>query len=167
MKIRKGFVSNSSSASYYVTIKDTRSAVFHELKRECHWPWFDNERLANHIRTYINARERTLLRLEQGQELFLLETKEEVREDIKRAEKELEMIDINSIKISDDHVRIALKYNHIELKELEDRTLLEHTTIMHNNYVEGMADMLKDIVLYYSFEQPHKIDLRIEHYNNR
>lgn len=163
MKTRKGFVSNSSSASYYVTIKDTRRAVFDELREDCYWPWLDNERLRSHIRDYIDARKRTLSRLEQGQEVFLIQTEEEVKKGIELAEKELEAVDgAATIKASDEQIKIALKYNHIKLEEQGEQTLLTGDTIMHNNYVEGMTDMLKDIVLHYIFERPHKINLKVE-----
>lgn len=173
MKIRAGFVSNSSSASYYVTLKGSKDEVLSEIFDNCCYPHIFYENLEVKVKDKLEGLQSRLNDLETKKERFLLGNIPKLKKKIKDVEqtktrlKELkEEVRQGMIgKHRSELTEIALELNYIDLKYCQDKILLESKTIMHNSYCEGMPDMLKDIVLYYSFENPNNIQLRVEHHN--
>ncbi len=174
MKIRLGFVSNSSSVSYYITIKGPLNEVLNQIHENSHWPWLMPEaiiKLIDKNLKYLNDR---LSDIEEKKESFLLiDSKPDLEKKIENLHKDKAKIEEIKQKRKDDKswnygtedlTKIALKLNYIQIDESKpDETVLSSTTMMHNNYIEGMPDLLKDITLYYSFENPSAISLRVDH----
>jgi hypothetical protein len=53
------------------------------------------------------------------------------------------------------------------MKKINPNTIrLKADTIMHNNYTEGMPEMLQEIVLYHIFEDPTSIKVEVDHDGN-
>jgi len=183
MKTRLGFVSNSSSASYYVRLKGSRTEALQTITSECSWPYFQKDAIVATIDEKIKSLKSRLDYFDRVSETFLMGTKDDTEKRIQELENiklkvkaifeergkrwkkmNLDKIEKSMNDLADELLDIVFKLNFIKIdKETEEEFAFSSTTIMHNNYVEGMPDLLKDIVLYYTFEEPSKISLRVEH----
>lgn len=173
MKERAGFVSNSSSASYYVTLKGSREEILSEIEQNCSWPHISVDQIRRKLRDRLKGLKIRLDDIETKKERFLIEDaipifKERISnseamlkelEDISRSMRERPVIRNFQLELTE----MALDLNHIGYTAFENEIHLQSRTVMHNSYCEGMPDMLKDIVLYYSFENPERITVRVEH----
>jgi hypothetical protein len=58
-----------------------------------------------------------------------------------------------------DIVEFVLSMNEIRVSEdkEDDSITLEYDTIMHNDFTDGMNNLLKEIVLYFVFDSNHKV----------
>jgi len=168
MKIRQGFVSNSSSASYYVTLNQNIDEALNTIQENCWYPYLDEDALLEILEKYIKDTESRLEDIDKKSERFLiLDTKPELESRLKKYQSMKQtIIDKASGKPIEDHAiaKMGLELDYILIKDINGiKTELEAGTSMHNSYDEGMSDFLKDIVLYYSFERPELISLKIEH----
>lgn len=173
MKTRLGFVSNSSSASYYITLKEPRKEALSTILTECSWPYFQRNTILEQINKNIKSLTERLEYMERVKESWLIESKEYIEQKLKEFEDmKLQVEEIfrkkdeewNSVAKDNDLLDIVLKLNYIKIDhETEHEIELSANTVIHNNYVESMSDLLKDIVLYYTFEKPSKISLKVVH----
>ena len=139
MKIRKGFVSNSSSSSYIVTIENISFEEFcNKLAPEYSW---------SSLFSLNSARNKL-------EELAIKPYSEEFKNEILGLLKELEEIN------EDDFVEIVkfmLKYGHINYRELKNGLELSSFTCMHNDFDSGMSERMKEILLFFMFDTKYTI----------
>ena len=153
MKTRNGFVSNSSSSSYIVEIGNTTWTEFVDNVNEA--IYLDRE-----VDSWLEKSKALLAIIEDSTERRLVGTyKDKLEAEIYDAEK-LKEGDIDSI------VKFLFRVHQISYHISEDTSYknasvnLEYTSSMHNSYVSDMQDILKEIVLYFSFETDKPIKLK-------
>jgi hypothetical protein len=163
MKTRNGFVSNSSSASYIVKIKDINFEEFCErIMREYQWYELNMKQTLGKIKKRI-------YQLHESSKASKVRDKQEEPTDqwYARYMKELEALFEEGSKIDEDNiidvVKFILEYNDIKLSLVTNGIELDYFTSMHNCYNEGVSDLLKEIVLFFSFETDYEIKFEVEH----
>ena len=168
MKIRNGFVSNSSSSSYVVRIRDT------------YWDEFCD--------IVVNSKGFSMkdeLLMEIDKEIKDIETHKDTRfsdatSDAGKAvcqmikemgAKRLAMLNECKVMLAPERigneilVDVALKINGIKRFESNrDVVDLLYNTSMHNSFDEGMTTLLKEIVLLFSFDTKKKVECERESY---
>lgn len=144
MKKRLGFVSNSSSSSYVVNIRDIESEKFYDLLwSEYSWDFFNKAAIIESLEKQINENKKSKFPF--------------VNDWNKDLENKIE--DMQSVN-SDDKIGIikfVLGHNGITIREHGDEVELEYFTAMHNDFNTGMNDMLKEIILFFSFDTDFKV----------
>ena len=60
-------------------------------------------------------------------------------------------------------LEIVFDIQYIKCDDTESGIMLSSDTVMHNCYLEGLPELLKEITLYFTFEKPDDITLKIEH----
>lgn len=156
MKIRNGFVSNSSSASYIVRIKDINFSDFSKLISEeftTFYGMLSNEELIKRLNSNIKCRKTMMEFTGIDKENFekTISILEETKQKIEKGELSIEEL-----------VKEALNINGIKIEEENGDLILNDFTAMHNSYVEGMNDDLKEIVLFMIFDTKYKVECKIE-----
>ena len=150
MKIRSSFVSNSSSASYTLTIRGIEEDEFYEQIISEFWlgPWIDalKERIKDEIKDVK----------ENGDHPWG-----------KPAEKRLEkIVEAKKAIESDDRIlqlKCVLDWNRITIEHKYGRVInVKEWTSMHNDYDTGMGKMMKEISLFFLFEKAGYYDIRAE-----
>jgi len=158
MKIRTGFVSNSSSSSYIVTIKNTSMDEFRRFMMEGVYSIDDLD--MPYLREKIEEELRGIRECERAHSCLYLSNF--------RKDRLIKILDkINQLCVSEDKseyspVDIALEYSEINIKEEDGNIVLEDYTSMHNNFVEGMNKLMQEIVLSYSFDTDKVIECKRE-----
>lgn len=160
MKIRSGFVSNSSSASYIVTISKSLEDVIDDM----------------HTHFYLVSDEVDKYKIDKRNYEEILERINKNEKDIWYSKQEiegyLELIDIiidskeNIYKQDYDvnkYIETLMEYHRIEIEKFGDITTFTFNTSMHNDYDTSMNRIIKEIVLYYTFEKPGFLNCKIEH----
>jgi len=172
MKVRAGFVSNSSSASYYVTLRGSPKEVLDTIAENCNWPYLQTNIVLEQLKNRLESNQKRLDKIANDTDTYLIYSKAEIEKNIEYLKEQIvkvnEIIKQRDAGLSYDYgkeeiAKIAFELNYIKFEEEDDQVVLESTTIMHNNYVEGMPEFLQDIVLYYSFEQRKLISVRVAH----
>ena len=156
MKIRTGFVSNSSSASYIVNIKGIDFAEFcNKMETEYSFSDYFNvesmmKSLDGHLERYIKGDDST----DSMKDLI-----EEFRVELE--EQKVKLKAVNPDKYY-DVVRCGLEFHQVGLKETDDGVELTSFTSMHNDYDEGVSSIMNEIVLYFLFETDYKLVCTME-----
>ena len=164
MKIRLGFVSNSSSASYYVKIQGiTLEDFLNTLLGEYSWSYFSREDLNEQLDKRISIEENYFAENTESKKKsslpeFFTAQRRSYLEELKTKKQVLNNLNENTI----DLVKFGLEDYHITYFEEKDGVVLTDWTSMHNNYT-NMNDLLKEITLYFLFETTHKIIAKMEH----
>jgi len=178
MKTRNGFVSNSSSSSYIVTIKNCSWEDFiYEMKREVDVWWMSEviqtvDKKKGHLE---DSQKRRLSNdglsknpeankaLDSYQDRYEKELAEQIAEgevlikkynDTKTVIKNSEEL----FKIDEDAIKFLFNVNGIKYSVNEKDVVLESFTSMHNSFVEGVTPLLQEIILYYCFEGSKQIN---------
>ena len=167
MKIRTGFVSNSSSSSYIVKIHVPYNEFVDFLGARHKWDYFCLENIKNKIDFQIKE-------LEESHKKSLEEYKDRSEwlfkcyddrlkylNDFKKETSELTEDNFDKI------VELVLKYNDItedtiETDSGENIVILSYFTSMHNDFNDGMNDLLKEIVLGFLFDTNYKVECQRE-----
>jgi len=162
MKKRKGFVSNSSSASYIVEIRDIKEDDFAGLLGcEYSWDGFNLDSVRNRIAKRVEELEE-LQKTENNtktHDKYLGFFYREQLEDYKKLKEiSLQVNDDDSLEV----IKFILEYNDIKYKAVDGDIELDYFTSMHNDYVDGMSDLLKEIVLFFMFETDYKIKCKVD-----
>ena len=164
MKIRLGFVSNSSSASYYVKIQGISLEDFlGTLLGEYSWKYFSKRDLDERLEERINLEEEylaenTKLKKKTPLPEFFTTQRKNHLEELKTKRQVLNNLNENTI----DLIKFGLEDYNITYSEGEDGVTLTDWTSMHNDY-NDMNNLLKEITLYFLFETTHKIIAKMEH----
>jgi len=166
MKIRNGFVSNSSSASFIVTVKMDKHQLFHVLSKELGWSYLSKAAFRGIVSVALEKHKEYLRK--EKKELKNKKLKEILPfdnfwEDTVKSETEL-LDKIDKYKINDykydgeedyiNFVQDVLSYHHIFLKPLfktEDVWEFSSWTSMFNSY-DDIPTLLKEIILMFAFE---------------
>jgi len=145
MKIRTGFVSNSSSASYIVKIKDIDFEDFiSSLKsnpESFYYKYFS-----------LPVLEDKLKRLEEMSKKYAFYNIEDLRKSFDKIDAD----DYSSI------IKFALAFYKIGCRIKSDGIELVDVTSMHNDYDSGMSGLMKEITLHFLFETDYKLVCKIE-----
>lgn len=170
MKIRLGFVSNSSSASYYVTVRSSWSDFVSKVLNKCWYPFFETESLMERVNNLIQNREWSITSAEQGEEHWLRPTLAAAKEELEQLKQDRKFLEDNQADIWDKTpeerdrlVRLAFKAYGINWEYEEGTVKMDYTTVMHNNFTESMPEALIEIILYYKFEEREAMSLRVDH----
>jgi hypothetical protein len=164
MKTRNGFVSNSSSSSYIVRIKDTKWDEFCDIvTREKGW-YFEDE-LLGEVNAGIEKCNKSIETANANKDDALSQLT------LHTAGKWLkELTEIKGILESEETNKLteaALKFNGIKFNEYQDESgqigvELMDFAAMHNSFNEGMNDLMKEIVLSFMFDTDKQIECERE-----
>ena len=156
MKIRQGFVSNSSSASYIVKIDNISFYDFCD-KIQAEYGFHDYFSIAQ-----MNGRIDHLLERYSD-----LDDNNPIDTFSKSFKKELEDQKTKLSKIDEDNfyeiAKFALDFHQIDVKDGSGHIELSYFTSMHNDFDSGMSNIMKEIVLYFIFETKCKVICEVEH----
>lgn len=153
MKIRVGFVSNSSSASYIITLRGTRKDIEEVINEACATSSWDNN-IESVVENNITRLENSLRDLESGRESFLSESIDDIKANLELHKSYKTFLNGNgNINRQELFTRMVLSIFGICRTNLDNGDVqLNYFTAMHNSYTEGMPRVLKEIVLYALFE---------------
>lgn len=160
MKIRLGFVSNSSSASYTLIVNDTTENFFNIIRNEFYYIFDINSQdifsLRRQSKYDLRSYKNKLKEIKKYPLTKFDESLEEVKDKISYFKNKIKKL--NSIEYikSDEFIEEFLKYNNICIYYESTYIKLLSTTSMHNSY-NDMSEILKNISLYYTYECKYKI----------
>lgn len=150
MKIRNGFVSNSSSASYIVRVKSlTYDEFLNGFVREHEWSFFNKEAILKYLKDRLEEGLKDIAELDSNEakpafkELFQNRV-DDTKELIEQMEKCATMEEIVKEVLVTSGVRV-----HTDSLS-DDILVFESGTIMHNS-LSDMNPLAKEIALYYLF----------------
>jgi len=156
MKIRNSLVSNSSSASYIIEIKKMDMDTFSSLMlSEYSYDLFSVEEILKKINMQIEDYRN---RLTQGQ------SDQWFKDWLKDAEKQKEKFE--KLLKSDstvERVKTVLDYHGIEYTEKDNNLTLKSFTSMHNSFDEGLCPIMKEVALYFMFEDNYELIAKVDH----
>lgn len=165
MKLRLGFVSNSSSASYTVTVNKPYDEVINFFMAETPLSWrlddilYDYEERLTGIEASIeNAKSKSEDSLFADSIEWLEESKLDVRGKCKRLKDIMELGPRHTWSQEDRRIVVTdyLSYKGVSIKAEFDNTVVEGGTSMHNSYLD-MPVYLQALVLHFAFEDPSAI----------
>jgi len=168
MKIRYGFVSNSSSASYIITLSGDMKDINQLIVESIQFVGWNNE-LEERLNEDVTRLKKSITRLEQGKESFLDRPIEEQKSRLAQAIADLETITTNRDKTElVDYANLVLRNYDINRIDMYNGDVkLSASTSMHNCYTEGLPRIMHEIVLQQVFEKPNvKIMCEIDRDNS-
>jgi len=159
MKIRNGFVSNSSSSSYIVKIRDTYWDEFCDIVAANDGGFqFGQEIMIRQIKEILNDTARTNRRLASDDGKLIEMFKEMDEAWVTRLNGFLDKLSADKIS-NVSLIEIALDFHGIRhVESHKDIVELMYITSMHNSFDEGMPLLLKEIVLMFLFDSKKKIE---------
>jgi hypothetical protein len=149
MKIRTGFVSNSSSSSYIIKVY----ANFDDILRNLSFWFIDKNAIIIETKKEIK-RLKNLLKTKHNKfyDIFKRENKKELKELNER----LKFLESNTDNI--DFLKNYFSWNGIWFEDKNKYVKICYDTTMHNDFVSGMSDLYKEIVLSLTFDSKYKIE---------
>jgi hypothetical protein len=146
MKLRNGFVSNSSSASYTIFI-DAPLEDFADLLAQYLYSEMESGNLIDLAKK----------RLQQYVEYDSTDTRKK-----EHLEQLIKFVDENGS--AQEKLQLAFELNGVKVETTPTGFSLYSYTTMHNNYMEGIPDILKEIVMLLNFEiKDIKMSCKVEH----
>jgi hypothetical protein len=157
MKTRQGFVSNSSSASYIVEIRNIEEQDFFGLLyTEYSWNEFNIHSIKGQIAERIKECNQEIKTEESPLTSFYCSQ-------IKKLEElQKEVLEINDEEDCSRAIKFILKYKDIQYKEVDGDIYLEYFTSMHNSFDEGIGELLKEIIFFFIFETDYKVKCKVD-----
>jgi hypothetical protein len=156
MKTRQGFVSNSSSASYIVKIQ---GISFEDFCGTLHGEYGCFEFSLESLKSEINKR------LVKAKE-YLEDADEPMKDFYVRQVESFEAYQKAAAEVDPDDsveiVKLILDYNGIRFSEYEKVIGLKDFTSMHNNYNEGVSELLQEILMFFMFETDYQITCDVD-----
>ena len=152
MKIRNGFVSNSSSSSYIVSIHGIKYKNFiTHIYREYNWNYFNEQKIKEKVieRLKDNSEYKKEIN-EKKMDFFFSQIEKMIEKDTELLEK------IDSFS-DEEMVETMLKRISIKVIDKKNSVELISETTMHNDFNTGMTNLLKEIVLYFMFDTDYKV----------
>lgn len=160
MKIRFGFVSNSSSASYIVDIKNIALSQFanevyceygSSMMRTINEIIKNNDMLKSH---YEKQRDNFTGIYNAEEQDHVNEEQDHINEHILNLEKENE--ELKALLSSDNVVQKVVDFllitcSGIKVESFDDGVRLVEYTSIHNDYMSSMSHWLREIILYFLF----------------
>jgi len=154
MKKRQGFVSNSSSASYTLTVNTDEEDFFDALVEHVTWPYRDS--IENKLKEYINH---VKSRLKEKNPILSKDHQLVQMNNYQHSLDKLETAD------SVERMKIILSFYNIMWSYNKDGNIeLSESTSMHNNFEEGVSKLMKEIILAFIFETDIKVSGDVEHH---
>lgn len=160
MKIRSGFVSNSSSASYIVTLKYEEDMALSIIREAMV--------LTDNIKQYYEdliTRYKNNVDASLDGDSFFAGMNRRCKDLIKELESKVEFINRHPHPNAEEQKQITIDYitslgivYKYEGEELE----LSYFTSMHNDYLSGMPSLLAEIILVVLFNDKSKIKVKID-----
>lgn len=159
MKIRNGFVSNSSSASFIVNIHDTTiQEVCEMISEHFTYSYFSKVELINKLNSDINNL-RGIIELDSCNSSYWTEKINKFRKILNLLSNDLNK---KSFVIDENIVLDVLKDVYgINMDQKDNIVTLEASTSMYND-IKDVPEILRDIIAYYNFEIDKKINCEIE-----
>jgi len=160
MKIRTGFVSNSSSSSYIVEIKGISEQDFlNKLFAEYSWKHFDKGEIEKDLLERIKNSKATKRDSEKDKISVGKKAFSDLYDNwLKDSENDL--IRFKEVETNEELVKFVIEHNGITIKIGEDKIELNAWTSMHNDFHDGMPQLLGEIVLFFIFDTTHKVKCR-------
>jgi hypothetical protein len=170
MKARNGFVSNSSSSSYIVTIHTTFDDFAERLIAEYKWDYFCLSNIVAKIDSQIREAEKSRCALKNSFE----EPKESISEERAMGlnqwyEKQIKNLNDYKEEVAklneDDYKSIILcvfKRHDIIVGYFDSGVELSYFTPMHNDFLDGMDELLNEIIMYFMFDTDYKVECERE-----
>jgi hypothetical protein len=159
MKIRSGFVSNSSSSSFVVQICVPTSVFVDNLLNDddfCLRDKFNKAVFKEYLKERLQELERSI---EEDKRLKKHPLFKHLADSCKGEVKEIgEVLKVFDSLTDLQLLVMVLKYNGIKMrKHNKEYVELYHWTSMHNYFIESLPDLLKEIMFYYTFNKNVKI----------
>lgn len=164
MKIRLGFISNSSSASYIINLKGNKDDIIENIV-SCLRILDYNGLLEKRIQDSLKIERESLKRIETTGERFLGETLESIRANIKVLESDLTKVSDTALTKAET-IDLVFRNFGIKYNWTLNGLRFSYYTAIHSSYMEGMPDFLKEIVLLYKFEHPELIRCKFKSDNS-
>lgn len=166
MKTRLGFVSNSSSASYYVTLVGSGNDIIEDLA-EAVWTVTFDDKLTERVEEDIKRTEWSIQRIEQGKTSWLNGTQKDLEERLERSRGYLEFLrnrdNVHLDEYKEKMVALVMDTFGITKTVTDGTVKLEYFTSMHNSFTEGMPEVMQELVLMGAFNKTlSKILVRID-----
>ena len=161
MKIRNGFVSNSSSSSYMVDIDVGFDQFAKTVLAEYSWSFFSLKEIRKFYEERLRWADRERMSLCEDLKTAT-EHKEFFQRSVERINNKIEgfqgmlskLVEGNDYVGSPEMITEYLWKKGIMIGEKYDgkKTSFICSTSMHNDFMEGLPDIAKEIILYYMFD---------------
>lgn len=164
MKIRSGFVSNSSSSSYIVSISIS-PAKFYALLYDEYNGWCIDE-LTEKIAEHIASDKNNVALMKKQEQKYITENCDTFRE--KWRIDKLEYLETESARLETIYniiiadkdamsvVSAILDYNHIKIEQEKNKIILVGNTSMHNSF-QDMPKILTEIMSFFLFDTKYAV----------
>lgn len=156
MKVRKGFVSNSSSSSYIVKINSDYNDFIDKLVEEYGWDFINKKYIRRKIQKEIERLEEILNEIENdnNENKVICDFQKRMNDNVQKTyDKEKNNLkELQKINNKKDLIEFIFEWHYIKVETSDHEVVLNHFTSMHNSFLEGMNDLLKEIVLFFLFD---------------
>jgi len=159
MKRRMGFVANSSSASYTITIETDKRTFYSKLAKHLDWPY--DASFTQKVDKQIKVMQ------------YLLKMKNPIGNSKKHYAIQLEYYNKMKTELKDldfntegriRYYQLMFEFHNILCEVTSDGHIsLSENTSMHNDFNEGMSNLMKEILLSFMFETEIPVNAEVEH----
>jgi len=162
MKIREGLVSNSSSSSYFFRVKDLKFDDFVDMMVSGYWFEAFNKRILNqeikdNIKKTIEDNEKhSKMYSKNGKDSMSKFMDKMNRDHILACKKEL--AELGKCSTNKKLVEFVLKHRRIKTGISKNGIEFSYFASMHNDFNEGVEDLLKEIIMYFCFDTNYKVE---------
>lgn len=163
MKIRFGFVSNSSSASYTICIHTEKNTFIQLIKNKiiCNEFFQESSEFKKIVEYNYNKLKDSINKSTNTGTLYNIFI-DRTKENLENHKKLLKKWDNIRYDLSNEMYEDLFKYFDLDVSENNGITNISYTTIMHNSYNEGINYILKEIIFYILFETNIKMETKVD-----
>ena len=152
MKIRIGFISNSSSASYFVEIKIPPQKFFTDIMQNYSWEIFNKKYIIDKLQKRIAEITESISM--SSHHTMYYDTQLRIETGLLR--------NLRRARSYRDIVYNICDYYYIKLSETDNSVTLRGGTVMHNTY-DDMPEVIKEILLYFLMDTKFPVKAWTEH----